>query len=109
MADRLSVDREALSSSATQVQGHGDDLAVGHTATTRAVAAAGGGWAGESSSALAAWSARFADRSGAIVDRIGEHSQHMHSAVHRYSTNEQQRAAEMNDVDDAGRQAARDA
>ena len=107
MAHKLSVDLEALSASAARVQGHGDDLAVGHATTDTRVSAASGGWAGQSAAALAVWAAQLKTQSTALVDRMGDHSQHMHSAVQWYGTNEQDRAHDMAEVDRAVQAAAR--
>jgi uncharacterized protein YukE len=95
MAEKLAVDRGGLHVSATRVQGHGDDFSVGHTSAQRRVAAAGGGWTGQSAQALTAWSASLQSASTAIVDRIGNHSQRMSSAVQKYSENEVRRAQDI--------------
>jgi uncharacterized protein YukE len=99
MAEKLAVDRAGLHVSAKKVQGHGDDFSVGHTTTQRRVAAAGGGWTGQSAQALTAWSASLESASTALTDRIGNHSQRMTSAVQKYSENEARRAHEVTDVD----------
>ena len=109
MGGKLHVDFEGLSASATRVQGHGDDLAVGHMTTDTRVSAAGGGWTGQSAEALAAWAAKLKSRSTILVDRLGNHSQHMHAAVERYGNNERDRVQDMADIDRAGQAAARDA
>ena len=108
MVGKLAVDLEGLSTSATKVQGHGDDLAVGHANVDTRMSAANGGWTGESSVALTAWAAKLKTQSTALVERMGDHSRHMHSAVDKYGTNEDQRAHDMAGVGLAGRTAARD-
>ena len=109
MTGKLSVNLEALSAAATRVQGHGDDLAVGHATTDSRVSAAGAGWTGQSSEALTAFAAKVEAQSTALVDRIGHHSRHMRSAAHSYDTNEQERVQDMAEVDRAAEAAARDA
>lgn len=105
MVPELVVDPEELSASATKVRGHGDDLDVGHATTDMRVSAACGGWAGESSQALTAWAAKLRAHTSSLVNRMGDHSRHMHAAVDAYGTNEDQRANDMAAVDRLGQAA----
>jgi uncharacterized protein YukE len=98
MVDKLAVYLDGLSTSAAKVQGHGDDLAISHTNTDTRMSAASGGWTGQSSVALTVWAAKLKTQSTALVDRMGSQSQHMHSAVDKYGTNEEQRAHDFANV-----------
>ena len=102
MSDKLSVNLEALSTSATKVSGLGLGLAVGHTATGSRLSSARASWAGQSAAeALSAWTAKLNTHSASTVNRIDEHSQQMPSAARRYANDEAQRAREMAEVDRA--------
>lgn len=101
MADKLSVNVDALRTSATSVRGSGDDLDTSHTTTHSAVTSAASGWKGQSAEALTAFTARMKESSAAAVTRIDSHSQHMHGAATKFADNETQRAGEMADLDRA--------
>jgi WXG100 family type VII secretion target len=95
MADKLFVDPEGLRSSAVQVQGHSDDLAVGHTIANTRVSSANGGWSGQSAQSLSSWAAKLKDQSAALVTKIDEHSKQMHTAVATFMSTEELRADEL--------------
>lgn len=95
MADRLLVDRAALATSAIRIQGHGDDLAVSHTATERRVIAVLDSWVGQSAQALDSWTADLASTSNALVNRIGHHCEHMRSSSSAHGANDESRARDI--------------
>lgn len=99
MTKRLLVDFDHLSTSATQVLGRSVDFADSSSRTQRQLAAATGGWAGQSVAALTAFSARMAADSEALVYRSDDLSERMQSAVHRYAINEWQRATDIGGLD----------
>jgi uncharacterized protein YukE len=80
MAMSLRVNLEHLATSAAQVTGHGDDLAMSHLSADNRIAAAQAGWAGRSAEALARRASLWTAKSAALVTRIGEHANDMHTA-----------------------------
>lgn len=95
MADKLYVDPEGLRTSAVKVQSHSDDLSAGHTTAHTRVSAASGGWSGQSAQSLNAWAAKLKTQSAALVTKLDDHSQQMHTAVHAFTSTEEQRANEL--------------
>jgi hypothetical protein len=106
MVDKLAVDLDALSVSATDIRGHGDGLARSDARADGRVSAAGSGWTGRSALALTVFAAKAKARSAAATTRIDDHSQHMRTAVEQYGANEEQRSLDMADIDRAGRTSA---
>ncbi|MCV7225880.1 WXG100 family type VII secretion target [Mycolicibacterium komossense] len=98
MADKLFVDPEGLRTSAVQVQSHSDDLAIGHTTANTRVSSASGGWSGQSAQSLNAWATKLKTQSAALVTKIDNHSRQMHTAVHTFTSTEEQRANELTKI-----------
>lgn len=92
MADKFSVDPDALRTSATGVRSTGDDLTTSHTAAHGRLLLAEAGWTGKSSQALVAFTAQLKANAVAASTCIEDHSQHMHGAATRYVAGEQDRA-----------------
>ncbi|CAN5500855.1 hypothetical protein BH09ACT8_BH09ACT8_15860 [soil metagenome] len=101
MADKLFVDPEGLRTSAVQVQSHSDDLAVGHTAAHARVSAASGGWSGQPAQSLNAWATKLKTQSAALVAKLDDHSQQMHTAVRTFTSTEEHRAGELTKIGQA--------
>jgi uncharacterized protein YukE len=76
----LRVNLEHLATSVAQVTGHGEDLAISHLAADNRIAAAQAGWAGRSAEALAHRASQWAANSTALVSRIGEYANSLHTA-----------------------------
>jgi uncharacterized protein YukE len=76
----LRVNLEHLATSAAQVTGHGEDLAISHLSVDNWIAAAQAGWAGRSAEALDHRASRWAANSTALVTRIGEHATDLYNA-----------------------------
>ena len=101
MADKLSVDLDALRALATTVRGHGDNLDTSHRSAEKQVTSAAGGWKGQSEQALAAFAANMTSRAASAVKRIDAHSSHMHEAVNRYGENEERQADAISELNQA--------
>jgi uncharacterized protein YukE len=71
---------EHLVTAAAHVAGHGEDLAMSHLSTDNRIAAAQAGWAGQSAEALVHCASRWAVNSTALVTRLGEHADGLHTA-----------------------------
>jgi uncharacterized protein YukE len=84
----LRVNLEYLATSAAQVTGHGEDLAISHLSTDNRFAAAQAGWAGRSAEALALRASQWAANSTALVTRIGEHANDLYNAGLAFTTME---------------------
>jgi WXG100 family type VII secretion target len=84
----LRVNLEHLATSAAQVSGHGEDLAISHLSADNQIAAAQAGWTGRSAEALAHRASRWAANSRALVTRIGEHANNLYSAGLTFATME---------------------
>ena len=87
------ADLEDLVASAVAVTGHGEDLATRHQAADSRIDAAAPGWTGRSAAALHARAARWAEVSTALVTRIGEHAQDLHTCAVVYRCTEEDRAS----------------
>ncbi|WP_099023902.1 WXG100 family type VII secretion target [Mycolicibacterium palauense] len=86
----LNIDVEALTTSATKVCSHGDDLSAGHSASAGRVSSAGAGWRGRSAGALSDRAAQWATRSSDLVTRIDTQGQHMATSAERFREREEQ-------------------
>jgi uncharacterized protein YukE len=84
----LRVNLEHLATSAAQVTGHGEELAISHLSADNRIAAAQVGWAGRSAEALAHRASRWAANSTALVTRIGEHANALYTAGLAFATME---------------------
>jgi uncharacterized protein YukE len=84
----LRVNLEHLATSAAQVTGHGEDLAMSHLSADNRIAAAQAGWAGRSAEALAHRTSRWAANSTVLVSRIGEHANDLYNAGMAFVTME---------------------
>jgi WXG100 family type VII secretion target len=71
---RFRVDLEALAGSATQVSGHGEDLASAHLSSDNRIAAAQSGWVGDSAAALHIRTASWLETSRRLLTRVGDHA-----------------------------------
>jgi len=91
----LRVNVEHLATSAAQVAGHGEDLAISHLAADNRIADAQAGWAGQSAEALAHRASRWAANSTALITRIGEHANNLHNAGLAFATMEGGNAHEL--------------
>jgi WXG100 family type VII secretion target len=101
MAEKLFVDPEGLHSSAVQVQGHSDNLSTGHSNADRQLSSAGAGWAGQSAQSLSTWAEKLKVQSTALVSRMDDHSQQMHTAVRTFTESEEKRAQQLAKVGEA--------
>ncbi|BBY59252.1 WXG100 family type VII secretion target [Mycolicibacterium sarraceniae] len=98
MPDKLSVDTDALTQSATKVTRHGDNLHASHTTASTRISGAEGGWAGASGEALANRVAKWNTRTTELVTNIGDHAQGMHTSATGFTTNEQQSGDELREI-----------
>jgi WXG100 family type VII secretion target len=98
MPGKLAVDIDALSQSATQVTGHGDDLHASHAGAHTQLCAAEGGWIGTSAQALANRVAKWNIRTSELVSTIGDHAKSMHTSATGFTVNEQDGSQELQDV-----------
>jgi WXG100 family type VII secretion target len=92
----LRVNLEHLATSAAQVTGHGEDLAISHLSADNRIADAQAGWAGRSAEALAHRAARWAANSTTLVTRIGEHANNLYTAGLTFATMEARNEHELN-------------
>jgi WXG100 family type VII secretion target len=98
MADKLSVDTDALRQSATKVTGHGDDLQSSHATASTRISGAQGGWAGTSAQALADRLAKWNARTTELVTTIGDHAQGMHTSATGFQDTEDDSAEKLNRI-----------
>ncbi|BBY63126.1 WXG100 family type VII secretion target [Mycolicibacterium helvum] len=96
--ERLSVDLDALTQSATNVTGHGDDLQASQTGASTRISAATGGWRGTSAQALANRMAKWNIRTTELVTAVGEHAQSLHTCATVFAANEQANSQNLRDV-----------
>lgn len=86
----LNVDLEAMVSSAGHVTVQGEDLAAGHLASDNRMASAQFGWQGLSATAMNAKLAAWGNVSAALLERISDHAQGLHSCAVGFATHEEQ-------------------
>lgn len=91
----LQFNVEDLVSSAIHVTGQGEDLAIGHQASDGRIATAQTGWQGSSAQAMSARLSAWAQTSTALLGRLGDHAQGLHSCAYHFATNEEQHAQEL--------------
>ena len=89
----LKVDLDAMVASAGHVRVQGEDLAAGHLATDHRMASAEVGWQGLSATALNVKLAAWGSVSSALLERIGDHAQGLHSCAVGFSTHDEQSRA----------------
>lgn len=71
---KFRVDLEALASTAAQVSGQGEDLAIAHVSSDNRIAAAEPGWVGSSAAALNMKTATWLQTSRRLLTRVGDHA-----------------------------------
>jgi uncharacterized protein YukE len=91
----LWVDVEHLATSAAHVTGHGEELAMSHLSADNRIAAAQVGWAGRSAEALANRASLWTAQSTALITRIGEHANDLHSAGQSFAMAEDTNARQL--------------
>jgi len=93
VTDRFSVNVDHLNRSATKYRAHAFELTDSHAQVEQRLAAATGGWVGNSAESLYSFAARMVKDIGMLVDRIDLHSDKMNTAANRIDANEEQRAS----------------
>lgn len=88
----LRVSIEDLAASGTAVTGHGEDLAVAHCAADARIDAARAGWQGQSAAALTAKAAQWTSVSTALLARLSDHAQALHTSAAEFWEHEQRSA-----------------
>jgi hypothetical protein len=78
----LRVVVEDLVTSGVTVTGHGEAVAVKHSAADARIEAAAGGWLGLSAAAMLTRSGEWAATTTALVARLGDHAQGLHTSAH---------------------------
>jgi WXG100 family type VII secretion target len=94
----LQVNIEELAAAGVAVTGHGEDVAVAHTAADGRIDAAQAGWQGRSAAALAAKTAQWAADSRAMLARLSDHAQGLHTAATEFWAHEQRSAQALNSL-----------
>ncbi len=95
-----------LAASGTAVTGHGETLATAHAATDGRIASAAAGWQGASAAALAAKAAAWTTTSSAMLTRLSDHAQGLHTGAAGYAEGEQRNSTVMQRVAAQGDAAA---
>lgn len=88
----LRVSIEDLAACGLAVTAHGEDLAAAHTAADGRIDAAMSGWQGRSAAALCARAAQWSQHSRALLARIGDHAQALHTGTAQLRAHEQRSA-----------------
>lgn len=81
----LKVNVEDLFSSGLSVTNHGEDVAAKHAAADSRVEAASSGWQGQSAAAMAAKSATWMETTSALLTRMSDHAQGLHTSAHGFN------------------------
>lgn len=88
----LRVNIEDMVGSAVYVSGQGEDLAMGHLASDNKMESAQAGWQGISAAALSAKLASWHPKSQALLTRVADHAQGLHTAAQTFQETEVERA-----------------
>ncbi len=102
----LRANVEALAVSGTAVSGHGETMATAHAAADGQVSCAQAGWQGTSAAALAAKAATWTKTTGALLARLSDHAQGLHTGAAAYVEGEERSSAVMEQVAAEGDAAA---
>lgn len=87
MSLRVNVDDVAASGVA--VTGHGEDVAMKHAAAASRIDAAQAGWRGTSALAMTALCEQWVATTGALLTRLSDHAQALHTTAHGFAAMEQ--------------------
>lgn len=102
----LRVNVDDLTASGTLVSGHGETMATEHAAADGRIAGAQSGWQGVSAAALTAKSAAWSATTGALLTRMSDHAQGLHTGAQAYAEGEARSAEKMEEVAAEGDAAA---
>jgi len=94
----LQVNIEELAAAGVAVTGHGEDVAVAHTVADGRIDAAQPGWQGQSAAALAAKTAQWAADSRALLARLSDHAQGLHTSAAEFWAHEQRSTQALNSL-----------
>jgi len=94
----LQVFIEDLAAAGVAVTGHGEDVAVAHTAADGRLDAAQPGWQGQSAAALTAKTAQWAEDSRALLARLSDHAQGLHTSAAEFWAHEQRSTQALNSL-----------
>ena len=97
----LRVNVEDVVGSAVHVTGQGEDLAIGHLASDNKMETAQSGWQGTSALALAAKVAEWQPKSKALLARMADHAQGLHTAASTFASSEQERGQALGRIGEA--------
>jgi WXG100 family type VII secretion target len=92
MADRVKVEPEHLFVSAVEVDGHAEDVLVGHAEAHGQIEGAQSGWTGLSATALAAKVAKWHEATVALGSRVAGHAEGLRNSGFGFSAMEEQNA-----------------
>jgi WXG100 family type VII secretion target len=81
----LRVNIEDLVTSGTAVTGHGEDVAMKHSAADGRIESAQSGWQGQSATAMAAKSAAWMETTSVLLTRMSDHAQGLHASARGFS------------------------
>ena len=96
----------ALAASGTAVTNHGETLATAHARAGGRIASAQSGWQGTSAAALALKAAAWTATSSALLTRMSDHAQGLHTGAAGYAEGEQHTSQAMKQVAALGDAAA---
>ena len=88
----LKVNREDLMASGVTVTGHGDDVAMKHCTADIRIETAHGDWQGRSGAPLTLRTAACSTTTTALLTRISDHAQGLHTCAQQFSCIEERRA-----------------
>jgi WXG100 family type VII secretion target len=87
----LRVNVEDMVDSAMHVNNQGETLAAEHASTDARIDSAQAGWQGASAPAMSARSTKWMQNSSALLARMSDHSQGLHTAASTFASTEEQR------------------
>jgi uncharacterized protein YukE len=92
MADRVKVQPEHLFVSAVEVDGHAEDVLMGHASAHSKIESAQVGWAGLSATAMTAKVARWHETTIALGSRVAGHAEGLRNSGFGFSDMEERNA-----------------
>jgi WXG100 family type VII secretion target len=85
----LRVNVADLLAGGVSITGHGEDVAVKHSAADSRIDAAQAGWQGQSGAAMMARSQKWVATTGALLGRLSDHAQGLHTSAHCFQEMDQ--------------------
>jgi WXG100 family type VII secretion target len=91
----LRVEVADLLAGGIAITGHGEDVAMRHSAADGRIDAAQAGWQGQSGAAMLACSQKWVATTDALLGRLSDHAQGLHTSAHCFHEMDQTNAQTM--------------